>query len=152
MNGEHREYKDLLEGDTIYKYAVLTRTVEKGWIIVQVAANHGRAVQATVDEITRENGLVGLYCYLLAPELLPKHFQVVYRVKISRHAGQADILGAVPIAKRVRYSPEALARMATRCPKCSQDIPPGESHYWFSVCPPVSVAAPELRHPQEIRD
>lgn len=133
--GEQSEYKDQLEGPNIYKYAVLTRTVEKERTIVQVAANHGRAAQAIVEEITREDRLVALYCYLLAPQRLPEHFQVVYRVEISRHAGQADILGAVPIAKRVRYSAEESARMPTTCPKCGQGLTGGESHYWFTKCP-----------------
>jgi hypothetical protein len=100
------ETRDLPDEVHVDKYAVLTRKLdERGRCVTLVAANHGRAAQGALIYLTDQDKLIALFKHTKfgMPDEVPAHFQVIFKVVVSKLEGEANIRDdlTVPVAIRV---------------------------------------------------
>jgi hypothetical protein len=127
------QYSDAIDTVPLYKYAVLTRKVSDHGnhrAIVLIAANHGRAAEALMNRITDHTELAGLYRSLSLSDKLPDHLQVLFRVRISKDRGEAEIEEVTPVDWRLHYREPPPQPTPGSCQKCGRSLKLHESHYW----------------------
>jgi hypothetical protein len=102
---EHRR-QQMATSHELEKYVVVTRKPNPRNVnrtITMLALNHGRAGEGVMHFLTREHqGLRDLVMNLKGgSNQLPDHFQILFRVTVSKENGEAEPERQIPIANRV---------------------------------------------------
>jgi hypothetical protein len=97
------------ETHALEKYAVVTRKAnpQSGRTITMIGLNHGRAAEGVIKFLTHENrDLQNLLAELKygSSKMLPSHFQILFKVTMSKEHGEVEPESATPIRVHV-YEP-----------------------------------------------
>ncbi len=95
------ENKDVARETHLRKYAVVSRYYEDNGCITLIAANHGRAAQGAAEVLTDQNHFSRVITGKLTSPDLPRKFQLILEVPLSKEADDSyirtDLIRAVAV-------------------------------------------------------